>query len=226
MATGGTRLNTVDPKSFLEDQVSPKLWPTFPTTLRNAYGAVELLIKDQPILQVVSAQQNKGRLIAWATDLALVRAISTGALPLDYCWRHWDKPTGRYLEIKLSHSVMSVAQVADPARQPRKVGFRENGRLNNSMLFEFAELEEEIRIKGLPSFLLIHGYQTLEFAHLAVPHPTLRTKFSYRTPNLLKMLHEVTSSVPPVEDTDANLDDLIGIKEEIEKWARDNVEAG
>lgn len=215
-------VNTVDPKTFLADQIPQKLWPVFPTTLRTSYGAVELMVREQPILQVESAKQNKGRLVAWATDFALVRAMTTGALPLDYRWCEWDRPTGRYLEIKLTHSVMSVTQVAQADRQPRKAGFRENGRLNNSMLFDFAELEDEIRIKGLPSFLLIHGYQSLDFVHLSVPHPTNTARFSYQTPNLLNLPHEVASTVPPIEDTDADLDDMIGIKEEIEKWVRDN----
>lgn len=215
-------MNTVDPEAFLSDQIEKKLWSVFPTSIRSAYAAANLLIEEQPILQVVSAEQNRGRVVSWATDLALVRAITTGALPFDFEWRPWEKPTGRYLAIQLSHSVLSVSQVADANRQPRNVRFRENGRLNNSMLFPFEQLEEELRVKGLPHFLLIHGYQTLDFVHLAVPHPSHRTKFSYRTPNLLDLPHAVPSDVPPVEDTEADLDEVISLKEEIEKWIKDN----
>ena len=215
-------MNTVDPETFLGDQIDRKFWSVFPTSIRSAYAAVDLLIEEQPILQVVSAEQNRGRVISWATDLALVRAITTGALPFEFEWRTWDKPTGRYLAIHLSHSVLSVSQVADPNRQPRAVRFRENGRLNNSMLFPFEELEEELRVKGLPHFLLIHGYQNLDFVHLAVPHPNHRTKFSYRSQNLLDLPHAVSSDLPPVENTEADLDGVISLKEEIEKWIKDN----
>jgi hypothetical protein len=215
-------LNTVDPEAFLADQIERRFWSIFPSSLRSAYSAVDQMVAEQPILQVVSAEQNRGRLVSWATDLAVVRAINTGALPFDFEWRSWDKPTGRYLAIRLSHSVMSLSQVPDANRQPRTVKFRENGRLNNSMLFPFEELEEEIRVRGLPHFLLIHGYQELNFVHLAVPHPTSRTKFSYRTPNLLDLPHAVSSDLPPVEDTEVDLDAVIGIREEIEKWMRDN----
>jgi|TARA_B110000977_G_C11002197_1_gene464276 hypothetical protein len=41
-------------------------------------------VDSDPILQVESAEDTKGRLISWATDLAFVRLIQTGQLPFDF----------------------------------------------------------------------------------------------------------------------------------------------
>lgn len=57
---------------------------------------------------------------------------------------------------------------------------------------------------------------------IAVPHPIRKRNFVFRSPNLLNMPHEVPSDVPAVEETD--LDATISLKEEIEKWRRDNGE--
>jgi hypothetical protein len=50
--------------------------------LRTAYSAANHLVDSDPILQVESAENTKGRLISWATDLAFVRLIQTGQLHL------------------------------------------------------------------------------------------------------------------------------------------------
>jgi len=77
----------------------------------------------------------------------------------------------------------------------------------------------------MPSFLLVHGIQIEEdikeqFAHIGVPHPQHRRHYIYRTPNLMDLVHEVPSDLPPVEETDT--DAVMSLKEEIEKWRRDN----
>ena len=75
-------------------------------------------------------------------------------------------------------------------------------------------------MRGLPHFLLVHGHQQLNFAHLAVPHSMHHGRsISYRTPNLLKMLHEVPDETPPIEETDFNA--VMQLKDEIEKRLRD-----
>lgn len=215
-------MTTVSPESFLLDQFPKTYWPPVPTILKGAYDAVDDLAADQPILQVESARDNKGRLITWATDLAFVKAIETGQLPFDYRWRPFAKPTGRYLEIRLAHSVLTISQVADARKQPRNVQFRENGRLNNEPFFDLPEFSDEQELRGLPHFLLIHGHQSLAFAHLAVPHSQHKRNYRYRSPNLMRLPHEVPQSVPAVEDTDADFEARELLKEEIEKWRRDN----
>lgn len=210
------------PEDFIKDQLPLSQWPVIPTVMKSAYTAVNELVKDTPWLQVQSAKDNKGRLIAYAVDAGLCRAIENGALKCDYRWKDFALPTGRFLELRFSHSTASVSQVADATRQPRSVVFRENARLNNQYAFNFPDFEEENRIGGLPHFLLIHGHQTLDFAHLAVPSHVSKTRYSWRSTNLMNLPHEITSDKPATENTDSALDDLQLLKEDIEKWRRDN----
>lgn len=211
-----------DPMDFFKDQVPMSCWPTVPTVLRTAYSAVEELVKSDPILQVESAEDNKGRLIAWAVDFGLKRAIDNGSFPCEYRWREFAKPTGRYLELRFSHSTASVSQVENPRRQPRNVVFRENARLRAPYLF--SEIEDEEPIAGAPHFLLVHGYQQLNFAHFGAPSATSRAKWSWLSRNLMSLPHEMSAEGPETEDTDIDLDALNLLKEDIERWRRDNGE--
>lgn len=217
-------MSTVSPKVFLENQFPKRYWPLIPTTLKTAYAAAKNLASAEPVLQVESAKDNHGRLIAWATDLGFVRLIETGQLPYEYRWNKFASPTGRYLEIRLSHSVVSISQVCEPTKQPRSARFRENGKLNNEPFFDLPDFEDEHEVKGLPHFLVIHGYQSLDFAHLAVPHPHNNRDYSFVTDNLMKLPHAVPATGPAEEDTDIDFDETGLLKEEIEKWRKDNGE--
>jgi hypothetical protein len=211
-----------NPEDFAKDQLPFRFWPVVPTVLRTAYAAVDDMVKDQPILQVESAKDNKGRLISFAVDFGLKRAVDSGSLPCDYRWRNFAKPTGRYLELRFSHSTASVSQVADPNRQPRSVVFRENARLRTQGVFNLPEFEDDQRITGLPHFLLVHGHQSLEFAHFGVPSAESRTQYAWLSRNLMKLPHEIASDKPEPENTDVDLDELNLLKEDIERWRRDN----
>jgi len=193
-----------------------------PALLKTAYAAVADMVKDNPILQIQSAQDNRGRFISYAVDFGLQRAIEAGALDCDCRWRSFAKPTGRYLELRFSHSTASVSQVAVAAKQPRNVVFRDNARLNNQRMFDFEEFRDELWVTGVPHFLLVHGHQSLDFAHFGVPSSTSKTRYSWLSPNLMNLPHEVVSNQPKAEDTDFNLDDLNLLKEDIDKWRRDN----
>ena len=213
----------INPEAFVKDQFPASHWPTIPTILRSAYTAADNLIKEQPILGVASAQDNKSRLISWAVDFGMERAIKNGSIDCDYCWRDFDKPTGRYLEMRFKHSTASISNVKSPDRQPRPVSFRENARLRTQSVFDFAEFEKESEIRGLPHFLLIHGHQSLQFAHLGVPSTFSQAEFVWRSPNLMNLLHEVTDGDrSPPENTDYDLDNLNLLKEDIERWMKDN----
>jgi hypothetical protein len=215
-------MDTVSAEHFLLDQVPVLSRALIPPTLKTAYAAVNILVAQEPILQVVSAGQNKGRLVSFATDLGFERLIKTGQWPVDYRWRNYAKPTGRYLEVRLSHSVLSISQVKNPEKQPRSVVFRENARLNNEPFFDLEEFKDEREVRGLPHFLLIHGHQELAFAHLGVPHTQHDRNWLYRTGNLMMMPHVVPSEMPPVEHTE--FDAAMTLKEEIEKWQKDHGE--
>jgi hypothetical protein len=210
---------------FVLDQVPLRYRALIPPVIKDAKAAVAILARSEPILQVESAKNNYGRLISWGVDLGIQRLIESGRWPADFRWRSFAKPTGKYLQLRLSHSVMSISLVADPAIQPRDVKFRQNARLNNQPSFDIEEFEDTRAVAGLPSFLLVHGTASKgdlvqEFAHIGVPHPEHHRKYIYRTANIMDLPHEVHSDVPPVEDTDD--DAVMSMKEDIEKWRRDN----
>lgn len=210
----------VDPFDFFKDQFPQRSWSTIPTVLRTAYAAAADLAASDPILQVESAEDNRGRLISWAVDLGMRRAIENGSLPCDFRWCEYAKPTGRYLELRFSHSTASISQVEDPKRQPRKVTFRENARLQTPNLFE--DLEEPEPLTGAPHFILVHGYQQLNFAHFGLPSATSSKKWEWYSSNLMKLPHEMPAEGPPAEDTDTDFGEVGLLKQEIEKWRRDH----
>lgn len=213
-------MEVVDAQQFLFDQLPVRQQTLIPPTLKNAYAAVEKLAAEEPILQVPSALDNRGRLIAWAVDLAFQKLIDSGRMNAEYVWRNYSKPTGRYLEIRLEHSVLTLSQVSTPHKQPRDAVFRENGRLNNQPFFDLEEFRDEYEVKGLPHLLLLHGHQSLNFAHLAVPNSEHSRGLTYTTQNLLKLPHEVPTEVAPVEHT--SFEDLMTLKGEIERWRMDH----
>src|SRR5215469_9786140 len=98
-------------EQFLLDQIPVRHRALFAPALKSAYDAAREMAKAEPVLQIPSAEDNHGRLISWAVDLAFQRLIESGAWPVDFRWAHFAKPTGRYLQIRLSHSVLSISQV-------------------------------------------------------------------------------------------------------------------
>lgn len=207
-------------EAFLKDQISPALRSLIPLTLKTAYEAAQALIKDEPILNVVSAADNRGRVVQWAVDLGFERLVKSGQWPFDCRWQYFEKPTGRYLEILPSHSVLTISQISEPRKQPRDVKFRANKRLNSQPWLTGLPKIEEPKSVGLPHVLLIHGYQDLNFAHLGIPNENQKKGYHYRTANLMLMPHAVAAPAPPVEDTDYEA--VMTLKEEIDKWRKDN----
>lgn len=215
----------VDPEAFIRDQFPFELWPIVPTVMRQAYGAADGVIADNPILQTQSAADNRGRIVSWAVDFGFERAIKSGALQCDYRWMPYALPTGRYLELRFSHSRASISQVSDPYRQPRNVVFRENARLTTQPTFDLKEFRDDQTVKGVPHFLVVHGHQQLNFTHLGVPSATSKVKWSWLSQNLMTLPHAMPSDDrPPPEDTDTDFSSINLLKEELEKWMRDNGE--
>jgi hypothetical protein len=208
-------------EAFLRDQISLPLRSHIPATLKTAYDTAILLIKNEPILNVTSAQDNRGRIVQWAVDFGFERLCQSGQWPFDFRWRWFERPTGRYLEILPSHSAVTISQVSDASKQPRDVAFRANKRVNGqAWLRGLPKPESEEPTGGAPHILLVHGYQGLNFAHLGLPKEDQQKGYHYRSPNLMLMPHVVTSTEPPPEDTDVEA--VITLKEEIDKWRRDN----
>jgi hypothetical protein len=68
-------------EAFLRDQIPLPLRALIPTTLKQAYDAATLLAKGEPILNVISAQDNRGRVVQWAVDLGFQRLCESGQWP-------------------------------------------------------------------------------------------------------------------------------------------------
>ena len=211
-------------REFLKDQFPVRQQVLLPPVLKAAYSAVADLVRDTPFLQIHSATYNRGRMLTWAVDHAVENLIRSDRWNVDYRWRTFGSPkaTGSYLEIRFSHSKMTISQIADSSVQPRSVYFRENARLFNNPLLPFEDLKNEssVTVTGRPSLLLIHGHQKLSFLHVAMPHAVRRRAYICKTTNLLTLPQEVTQTGPPVEDT--TFRNTLTLKTQIEMWLRDN----
>lgn len=208
-------------EAFLLDQIPNAHRSLIPTTLKTAYEAAALAVKDEPIFNVASAVDNRGRVIQWSVDLAFERLVQSGKWPYDVRWRTFERPTGRYLEILPSHCVITISQVSDAAKQPRDVRFRENKRVSGqAWLRGLPKPEGDEPVAGLPHVLLLHGHQTLNFAHLAMPKGSHSAGFHYKSANLMHMPHAVAELETAVEDTD--FEAVLELKEEIDKWRKDH----
>jgi hypothetical protein len=213
----------VNSKHFVDSEFPPSLRALVPAALRAAYGAVQTLYDTDDLFRVVSAQIGKGHVIGWAVDYQFLRLIETGKLPFDYRWTPFKRPTGRYLQLRLGASTMSINQLPEPSAMPRHACFRENRALSNAPFLDLPEFEDERRIAGLPHLILGHGYQNLWFAQIGLPSPQIRRDgWIYRTPNLMTALHLVETEGPKVEATDAEA--VVTLREELARWARDNID--
>lgn len=213
------------PERFLLDQIPLKVQRLLPPRLKLAYEAVDQLFAGTPMLQIPTARDNRGRFLSWAVDWSLKGLIESGGWNVDFRWSLFAHPTGHYLEVLLPHSTLSVSQVRFWQEQPRDVVFRENARLGNSQM-DFWKLPEEDGdnedAHGPLSLLLVHGHKELEFAHIGVPHKHHEHGYIYQTPNLLRLLHEVPSPDVPPPEQEIDVDELLTLKADIEKWQRDN----
>ena len=209
-------------EAFLYDQIPPSYRPFIPATLKTAYAAAARLVEAEPILQVQSALDGGGRIIQWAVDLGFQRLVQSGQWSAFDCrWQYFEHPTGRYLEIRPSHSAVTISQIADPKKQPRDVKFRANKRFGaQGWLRGLPDPEGDERTEGLPHILLVHGHQGLNFAHLGIPHENHKQGYRFRTSNLMLMPYEAEEPEHTPEDTDYEA--VMTLKEEIDKWRTDH----
>jgi hypothetical protein len=212
-------------ESFLHDQIPLSVQRLLPPRLKLAYEAADQLITSSPMLQVPTARDNRGRMISWAVDHSIKGLIESGEWAVDYRWQLFNNPTGHYLEVRLPHATLSISQVCFYQEQPRNVLFRQNARFGNSQMDFFKQAEDDDAEKdggGPPSFLLVHGYKELQFAHIGIPHKHHQHGYIYQTPNLLGLLYGVPPSDLPPEESAIDIDELLSLKADIEKWQRDN----
>ncbi len=215
----------VSAKHFVDSEFGPAHRALIPGALKSAYDAVEALYKEEPLFDVMTAKIGRGHVVAWAVDRQIERLLIARRLPFEYKWAPFERPTGRFLQIRLPSSTLSINQLPQPTDIPRDAYFRTNRVLNNNPLLPLnAEIEDERRVAGLPHLILTHGYQELSFAHIGVLHPRpKRFGWIYRTPNLLKAIRVVESEHTPAEEA-ADVEAVVTLKDEIARWLRDNSE--
>jgi hypothetical protein len=215
-------MRPVNPRHFVDDQFPQRLRPLIPTTLKTAYRAAEGLIADNPILAMAERRGERGRIISLAVDFGFERLVDSGALPFDKSWEWFERPTGKYLALRPSHSIITISQIADPRKQPRNVLFRQCARVNNAPFFDLPEFADEGEVAGEPHILITHGYQDLNFAHLCMPDPDHRKGYRFRSDNLLNLPHEIETEGPPPEDTEVDFESIALLKEDIARFRRDH----
>ena len=214
-------------KRFVDTEFSLVHRALLPAALQTAYNAVDALYRDEPLFDVVTARLGKGHIVAWAVDRQLERMLISGRLPFDYRWASFERPTGKYLQIRLASSTLSISQLSQPTDIPRHAVFRTNRILNNNPLLPLnAEIEEEGTVAGLPHLILIHGYQTLSFAQLGVLHPRPKEfGWIYRTPNLMNATRIIEAEKLPDEEA-VDVEAIVTLKADLAKWIRDNPDSG
>lgn len=177
-------------RQFIDTEFPVHFRPLIGPALRRAYGAVDALMERVEFLATPSGKFQRGDLLVKATEYEFVRMIEAGSLPFDPAWEQYASPTGKHLVMRTRRARITINQVETMTTKPRKAVFRENfGLSNTKYLFDEwndeAQSEEERR-----HLVLLHGYQKLTFANLAMPDPT-KSRLIEWTDNLLKIAHEV-----------------------------------
>lgn len=171
---------------------------------RRAYRTAARLAEDTGWLRHKRATFERGHLVAWAMDAEMVRLCETGPFGLRCEWESFGAPvpTGYYLKIFGPHVTLSVSQVSDPDRKPRRADFRNNAALNNQP-FLFPDMAPAVA-EAPPHVLIIHGRtHSLEFLHGAIPHPSRRRSgYVDKTANLLSLPYVVGAEHPGFEGDD------------------------
>jgi hypothetical protein len=191
---------------FTNEEVPPNIRPLIPTAIRRAYLAADATIESAPYLTTPGGRYQRGDLIMLAASYEFQQLVKNGSLPFDGAWEFFAKPTGKHFVMLTKRARITVNQVEDPRKKPRRAVFRNNyAEINQSSLFEDFEEDlkrarEEADKDGERRLLhILHGYKEPDFAHLAYPHPD-RNRHIYRSQNLMKMPHEMPmTDLPPPE---------------------------
>lgn len=192
-------------EQFVSAEVPQAHWHLFPSALRRAYAAADATIERDPYLATPGGKYQRGDLIMLATSFEFEQLVKSQTLPIDGVWEFFAKPTGKHFVMLTPRARITTNQVLDPKKRPRKAVFRTNyAEVNSRFMFDYmnaeADSEREKAEKDRERRLLhiLHGYQELEFAYITYPHPK-ENYHIYRSANLLRIPHEITSDLPPAE---------------------------
>lgn len=162
--------------------------------LRRGYAAVDRLMDAEPIFVTPAGRFHKGDLNVLAVELEINRLTVAGHLPFEATWEYYDAPTGKHLVLRSNSLRMTINQVKVMGQKPRPAAFRASYGLPN-MRYLFDDWNETVeRENNLPHVLLLHGYQDLSFAQLAVPNPAANDLIECSA-NLLNECHVIEEPV-------------------------------
>lgn len=192
-------------EEFADAEVPLALRHFFPSALRRAYSAADQTIERAPYLTTPGGKYQRGDLIMLAASFEFEQLIKSNNLPFDGTWEFFARPTGKHFVMLTPRARITTNQIDDPAKRPRHAVFRTNyAEVNSRFLFDdmntAADIErEKAETDGKRRLLhILHGYQALEFAHIAYPHPEQNCHI-YRSPNMMRIPHAITSDLPPAE---------------------------
>lgn len=215
-------------EEFVDAEVPQALRRFFPSALRRAYSAADQTIERDPYLTTPGGKYQRGDLIMLAASFEFEQLIKSQNLPFDGAWEFFARPTGKHFVMLTPRARITTNQIVDPDKRPRRAVFRTNYAEDNSrFLFEYMNADADMarkqaEIDGSRRLLhILHGYQALEFAYLAYPHPEQNCHI-YRSPNMMRIPHAVTSDLPPTEGpTESPTPEVL---ENIERHLHDNDE--
>jgi len=185
-------------EQFLYGEVPPELHPLIPSALRRAYAAANEMIDRHPQLTTPGGRYQRGDLIALAADYEFEQLIRASSLPFEPSWEYYARPTGKHFVMRSPRAHLTISQVDDPELRPRSAVYRNKFSLpNGRYLFDY--MNEEIERDNERRLIhIVHGYQSLTFAHLTLPHPH-QNKNVWSSQNLMKIPHVVSSDLPKAE---------------------------
>jgi hypothetical protein len=214
-------------EQFVDEEWPRRYRPLIPAALFRAYALADEAIEQFAFLRTPGGRYQRGDLIMVAASYEFEQLLETGRLPFDGAWEYFARPTGRHFVMRTHRARITTSQVEDPSKKPRRAIFRANfAELNEVSLFE--EINEQRRLQREEIerdnerrlIHILHGYQTLDFAHLAYPHPE-RNRHIYRSANLLNLPRSIDDpDLPPPEGPFDSPDPEA--LERIERHLRDN----
>ena len=208
-------------ETFIQQEVPVDVRALFPQRFQSAYDAVDALTREYRFLQTPTAKYTKGHLIALAVEHGLQALIDSGKWSVrDYSYVSYTKPTGKYLRIETQNSIVTISQLQQRRRQPRKATFRQNAKFNNAPFLNFIEFPGPLEEGTVPHLIIGHGYQTLTFVQVGIPHPEHKHEWLALTRNAFDELREVTSDLVPEEAP--NVEATLELKEAVKKRIQDN----
>lgn len=140
--------------------------------LQRAYRRCDAHVAMHPEFSGPMLKQARGMLMPYFAWLELREVLEKHR---EFFVVHWDansRNTARHLVIETASMRFTVSQLHSPREFPRFADFRQSARMKNQSTFDFViDDGYDVDLAKINVFL-IHGWETLNFIQLVVPHPT------------------------------------------------------